>query len=62
VCSVSRWLEPVEFESYLPRQQASCVAHRRPYMICSLVLFYGGSGLRDASGKQVRLDRDFLLR
>src|SRR5882762_1281881 len=28
----------------------------------SLVLFYGRSGLRDASGKQVCLDSDFLLR
>src|SRR5258708_9032955 len=30
--------------------------------ISSLVLLYGGSGLRDASGKQVRLDRNCLLR
>src|SRR6266849_8776837 len=42
------------------QREASCVPHRRPYI--SLVLFYGWSGLRDASGKQVRLDRDFLLR
>src|SRR6266849_457095 len=37
-------------------------ASRTAVLIFSLVLFYGWSGLRDASGKQVRLDRDFLLR
>src|SRR5882724_8339779 len=58
MCSLSRRLELVLRVLSSP---TGSELRRAPY-VSSLVLFYGGSGLRDASGKQVRLDRDFLLR